>query len=177
MGRKVRPGESDEERGKRTCVVRIQVRERILLYGGSGMVARLCLLLALASVVLSCRSAPVAATPEGPFGPVRILLYAELREGTHGWMGASPVARDMEAVDYSYSGNFNALDAAMAEIIRANEDGTRHKAVVAIVTGKRIHEFGEAAVRIHSSKDIQIVDLPAVFFDVWKATMRVPPLK
>lgn len=140
-------------------------------------VARLGLLLVLASVMLSCRSASVAAVPEGPFGPVRILLYAELREGTHGWIGASPAAADMEAVDYSYSENFKALDAAIAEIIRANEDGSQHKAVIAIVAGERVHELGKAAIQIRSSRDIQIADLPAGFFDVWKATVRAPPLK
>lgn len=156
---------------------RVYLRKMAVLPKIRCMVARRCLLLVLASVMLCCRSASLAAPFEGTFGPVRILLYAELREAMHGWMGVSPAATDIEAVNYSYSENFDALDAAMAEIIRANEDGTQHKAVIAIVTGERIYEFGEAAVRIRSSRDVQIVDLPAGFFDAWKAFVGAPPMK
>jgi hypothetical protein len=134
-------------------------------------------LLVLSTVLLSCRSASVAAQPAGEFGPVRILLYAEVREAAHGWMGNSPAATDMETVDYSYSANFQALSAAFDEIIKANNEGGPHKAISAIVTGERVKAPGVATVQIRASSDIQIVDLPAGFFDVWKATMRVPPLK
>jgi hypothetical protein len=141
------------------------------------MVARNCLLLMLSSVLLACRSVSVAAQPAAQFGPVRILLYAEVREATHGWMGDSPAATDMEFVRYSYSANFKALSAAIEEIIKANNEGGPHKAISAIVTGERVKAPGGAAVQIRSSSDIQIVDLPAGFFDVWKATMRVPTPK
>ena len=141
------------------------------------MVARICLLLILSSVLLSCRSASVAAQPAAEFGPVRILLYSELREATYGWMGDSPVATDVELVRYSYSANFKPLSAAIDEIIKANNEGGPHKAISAIVTGERVKVLGGVAVQIRSSSDIQIVDLPAGFFDIWKAMTGAPPLK
>jgi hypothetical protein len=138
------------------------------------MVARIFLLLFLSSGLMSCRSATVAAQAEQVFGPVPILLYAELREATHGWLGDSPASTDIEAVTYSYSANFKELERAIVEIIRANEEG-QHKAVKAIVTGQRIKAPGVPAVQIRSSKDIQIVDFPARFYKVWRETVPLPP--
>ena len=167
-------GDRDAQRSAPTCMGRIRLRRRSV-QGGQRMVARICLLLILSSVLLSCRSASVSAHPAGEFGPVRILLYSELREATYGWMGDSPTPMDMEFVDYGYSYNFKALSAAIDEIIKANNEGGPHKAISAIVTGERVKVLGGVAVQIRSSSDIQIVDLPAGFFDIWKATTGPPP--
>ncbi|WP_153067204.1 hypothetical protein [Steroidobacter cummioxidans] len=104
---------------------------------------------------------------------MQILLYAEVREATHGWLGDSPDSGNIESVTYSYSANFKELERALVETIRANAEG-QHKAVRAIVTGQRIKAPGVPAVQIRSSKEIQIVDLPAGFYNVWKATVLPP---
>jgi hypothetical protein len=61
-------------------------------------VARTCVLLLLAAELLSCRSAPVEAQAGGELGPVKILLYAELKDATYGWLGDERAPANIEPV-------------------------------------------------------------------------------
>lgn len=113
------------------------------------MVARICVSLLLSGALSACRSAPADAQVGREFGPVKILLYAEIREATYGWLGDRPIPANYEVVTYSYSANFKELDSAIAAVLLANQEGTptadgRHKAVSAIVTAQRIKPGGDA---------------------------------
>ena len=132
------------------------------------MLVRTGVLLLLSAVLFSCRSVPINAQVGREFGPVRILLYAELRDATYGWLGDKPVPAQIEAVTYSYSANFKELERAVAATVTANAGG-QYKAVSAVVTGQWIKKGGFQVVQIQSSEDIQIVDLPAELYKAWKA--------
>ena len=143
------------------------------------MVARICVLLLLSGALSSCGSAPAEELVGREFGPLKILLYAQIREGICGWLGDRPLPAAYAAVTYSYSANFKELDHAIAAVLAANGEGTRtvdgrHKAVRAIVTARRINRGGIWGVQILSSQGIEIVDLPTNLYDAWKATSGPP---
>jgi hypothetical protein len=135
------------------------------------MVARTCVLLLLAAGLLSCRSVPVEAQAGGELGPVKILLYAELKDATYGWLGDEPTPASIEPVTYSYSANFKELERAVDATIAANAEG-QHKAVSAVVTGQRIEKGAFQLIQIRSSQNIRIVDVPADLYEAWQAAMR-----
>lgn len=144
------------------------------------MVARICLLLFFLGGLVSCRSAPAEQPQPGrDFGPVKILLYAEIRDATYGWLGDPPVPANIEAVTYTDSANFKALERAIAAAIEANGEGQhmaegQHKAVSAIVTAQRIKQHGMPGVQILSSESIEIVELPTNLYEAWKAAGPPP---
>jgi hypothetical protein len=123
-------------------------------------------------MLISCRSVSVAQRVEHEFGPVQITLYAELTEATHGWLGDSPVPEKIQAVDIDNSANFEDLDKALTEAIHANAGGQR-KGVSAVVIGRQVERHGYPVIKILSSRDVQVVDLPADLYAIWRAT--VPP--
>lgn len=133
-------------------------------------------MLVLSVLLFACRSASVEAQASGEFGPMRILLYAEVKEATHGWLGDKPVPANIEAVSYRDSANVQELQSALYASIDANAEGQR-KAVSAVVTWRRIEGREFRGVQIRSLKDIRIVDLPDELYQAWKAVIAPPPLE
>lgn len=125
------------------------------------------------SLLTSCTSAPVVSDLAQEFGPNKILLYAELRDATYGWISVSPAPSRIVGVYYRNSNGFEALYDAVGQIIEANEAG-QYKAVTAVVTGRWIEEHGRTMFWITSAKDIDIVDLPPGLITTWKAASKLP---